>query len=142
MQNKKVKIFFHIFFSFADYFMKAYTMYRKGEMILAVSRFAADEEFTIAYKNKLHSLVSTAYDCFCRRELSSLSYETDAFMSDKSECFLFEIEQLINKNLFDSVVHYDCCGKEYWELSDGDADMCICLYTDKSKTHIKIDCFD
>lgn len=97
---------------------------------------------TLEYKKNLHTFISKAYYGFVQNELCSVCYETDALTSEQSELFQSDIKNLINQNAFDSVMNYICCGKEYWELSDGDVSMSICLYAENDKIHIKIKCFD
>lgn len=102
----------------------------------------ADEKRKPENKMTMQTFILTAYDNFLRGDLSSMHYESDSFTSKETECFAFEMERLATEKSFDSVVYYECCGKKYWELSDGVTDVCIALYTEKCKIHIKLDYYD
>lgn len=101
-----------------------------------------DTQTTLEYKRKLHALISTAYYCFHQGKLFSVCYETDVLTDEVLNCFLSEIKNVISENILDSVIHYSCCKKEYWELSDGAVSMHICLYAEDNIVFIKIDYFD
>lgn len=102
----------------------------------------SDVQTTLEYKKNLHTFISKAYYGFVQNELCSVCYETDELTGEQFELFQSDIKNLISQNAFDSVMNYICCGKEYWELSDGDVSMSICLYAENDKIHIKIKCFD
>lgn len=102
----------------------------------------SENQTTLSYKRHLHTFISKAFYCFVQDELCSVCYETDALTDEQSELFQSDIKNLISQNTFDDVMNYICCGKEYWELSDGDVSMRICLFTENNKIHIKIDYFD
>lgn len=101
-----------------------------------------DNQTTLEYKRNLHTFISKAFYCFVQDELCSVCYETDALTDDESKHFPSDMKGLISESPFDGVINYVCSAKEYWELSDGDASMRICLYTENNKIHIKIDYFD
>lgn len=101
-----------------------------------------DNQTTLEYKRKLHTLISSAYYCFNQSKLCSVCYESDALTKDESKCFVSKIEKVISESIFDSGISYTCCGKEYWELSDGAVSMHISLYIENSIARIKINYFD
>ncbi len=101
-----------------------------------------EHQTTLKYKRKLHAHILTAYYCFDDGKLCSVCYESDVLTDNESQHFLSEIENVISENIFDSVIQYTSCGKEYWELTDGAVSMQICLYAENNIVHIKIDCFD
>ncbi len=101
-----------------------------------------DNQTTLEYKRKLHTFISMAYYCFYQGKLCSVYYKTKALTNDESDHFLSDMKRLIRESPFDGVMNYVCCAKEYWELSDGEVSVRICLYTENNKAHIRIDYFD
>lgn len=101
-----------------------------------------NNQTTLEYKRILNSLISTADYCFDNDKLCSVCYKSDTLSNDELSCFVSDIENVINENTFDSVIHYTSCEKDYWELSDGAVSICICLYAQDNIVHIKIDYFD
>lgn len=101
-----------------------------------------ENQTTLEYKRRLHTLISTAYYRFDDGKLCSVCYESDVLTDNESKHFLSEVENVIRENTFDSVIRYASCGKEYWELSDGEVSMRICMYAEDNITYIKIDYFD
>lgn len=102
----------------------------------------SDVQTTLEYKKNLHTFISKSFYYFVQDELCSVCYETDALTDEQSKLFQSDIKNLISQNAFDSVMNYVCSGKEYWELSDGDVSMRICLYAENDKIHIKTEYFD
>lgn len=101
-----------------------------------------NNQTTLEYKRTLKSLISTADYCFDNDKLCSVYYKSDVLSNDELSCFLSDVENVINENIFDSVIRYASCGKDYWELSDGTVSTCVCMYAKDNIIHIKIDYFD
>lgn len=97
---------------------------------------------TLFYERMLSPHIASAYYCFEQKRLCSVCYETDVLDEEDSEHFLSAFEERIKEGIYDSIIRYRSCGKEYWELSDGEVYARICLYKENNKSHIRIDYFD
>lgn len=100
----------------------------------------SDKQICLDYTSVLYSVMVNAHFCFERKRLSSVSYVTDKLSEDAFNNFVSEFENDIDKIMPVSIC-YESNGKKYWELSDGCASECICVYCKNNKCHINIDFF-
>ncbi|MCM1115269.1 MAG: hypothetical protein NC397_07220 [Clostridium sp.] len=97
-------------------------------------------QICLDYITVLYTVKAQAQYCFEKKRLSSVRYVTDQLSKDDANHFLSEFENDIGNIMPISL----CCeinGKKYWELSDGYASECICVYCENNAYHINMDYF-
>ncbi len=100
----------------------------------------SDKQICLDYVSVLYSVDVNAHFCFEQKRLSSVSYVTEELSAGALNSFLSEFENDIDK-IMPVSIYYESNGKKYWELSDGYASECICIYCKNNKCHINIDFF-
>ena len=100
----------------------------------------SDKQICLDYLSVLYSVRVNVHFCFEQKRLSSVSYVTAELSQSALNKFMSEFEKDIVKIMPVSIC-YESNGKKYWELSDGYASECICIYCKNNKCNINIDFF-